>query len=86
MSDSVSRQEFESLRQELAALRAQLRALEPGLSEDTLAIIAASVAAFVGPSTKVRFVRRAQDSDEPWRAHGRATVVAQHKISSLKGW
>jgi hypothetical protein len=89
MSDTpMTKEELQGLRSEVEALRkevAQLKKATPEISEETLSIIAAAVAAYLGERATVHFVRRIGEED-PWLAHGRATVVAQHKLPSTRGW
>jgi len=84
----VTRGELEGLKAEIEALRkevAQLKGRAPEISEEILGVIAATVAAYLGERATVRFVRRVREED-PWLAHGRASVVAQHKLSTTRGW
>lgn len=95
--NTVSREEFDALKNEIASLRAQLSELTKGsaangkqheeLPEETLHVIAAAVAAFLGKRATIRFVRRMNAEETgAWRTGGRATVAASHQMPRLRGW
>lgn len=90
----VSRHEFEALRAEVAelrqaveALRDQLRTQEPDLNEETVQILAAAVAAYLGKRATIRFVRRVGESEaDAWQNQGRARITASHEMTRTRGW
>lgn len=53
----------------------------PGVTPETVMLIAASVAAFLGKHAVVRRIRVAgHRSGDPWALYGRTTVQASHNI------
>ncbi len=79
----VTRSEFEKLLKEIGELRAKLADVEHRLavsdvpSQETLMVISAAVAAYLGKRATVRVVRSIGDSDQ-WRLQGRAALQASH--------
>lgn len=105
MSDTITRAEFEALKEQIARLQEQVAQLTAALtlnrpeasgqqvekqtdeiSEETLCIIAAAVAAYLGKRATVRFVRRATDESAAWRMQGRVTIGASHQMPRTRGW
>jgi hypothetical protein len=88
MSEVVlSREEFDALRAEVDDLKRQLMALkaaqfkdDPEVTEETLHVIAAVVAAYLGKHATIRFIRKATAENEGWRVQGRAAVQASHAM------
>ena len=90
--------EMQALRREMndrvAALEARLGATEhaveeyeaaqeDALTEDTVAVIAAAVTAFLGKKVRVRAARRIYPSgSNSWAQQGRAIVQASHNLFS----
>jgi Na+-transporting methylmalonyl-CoA/oxaloacetate decarboxylase gamma subunit len=82
------------LNRPLPSLRGQSREAAPvdpaaaGISSDgapvdtlTLVVIAAAVAALVGPSARIRRVRFVQPAlPSAWAAHGRVAIQASHRL------
>lgn len=85
----VTRAEFEALRAELADIKALLKAQvapAPEMDEETLQVIAAAVAAYLGKRASFRIVRRISEDSEAWRTQGRATVSARHELPRTRAW
>ncbi len=91
MNDEVvQRAELEALRAELAALRAELAQLKPPaqtqeITPEVVEVIAAAVAAFLGKRATIRFIRRANESIDPWRTQGRVSIQAARQIPQTRG-
>lgn len=91
---TVSRAEFEALQEEIADLRAQIQGLlatskkpgEPKISEDLIAVIAATIAAYLGKKATIRFIRRAGDETAVWQEYGRASISGSHALPKTRGW
>jgi methylmalonyl-CoA carboxyltransferase large subunit len=91
---SVTREEFEALSRQVIELRAQLAELaaraaipvDAKISEDLVTVLAAAVAAFLGKRATIKFVRRVQPETGAWLDHGRATIVASHRMPHMRGW
>lgn len=91
MSDeAVSRAELDALLRELQAVKSRLAEFESkipihdGLTEETLQVIAAVVAAYVGKRATFRVVRKVEDSDE-WTLQGRAALQGSHAMPRTRG-
>ncbi|MBS1704351.1 MAG: hypothetical protein JST40_00645 [Armatimonadetes bacterium] len=89
MNETVTRAEFDQLRKEIADLRkllGQLKTQEPEIDQETIQILAASVAAYLGKRATIRMVRRVSGVTEPWRTEGRVSIAASHQMKTLRGW
>lgn len=89
MNVSVSREEFDALRAEVVELRKRLSALapEPGPDEETVQIIAAAVAAYLGKRAQIKLIRRVNQDEAPgWGAQGRTSIAASHQMPMTRGW
>ncbi|MFQ3586381.1 MAG: hypothetical protein SNJ74_06000 [Fimbriimonadaceae bacterium] len=53
-----------------------------GVSEEVLAIIAASVSAFLGNKARVRHVRPVSSGLDSWRVQGRLAIQGSHNVRS----
>lgn len=91
--DTVSREEFEALRLEFEALRTQIAGLHAevakkadSISEETLMVISAAVAAYLGKRATIKFVRLAPTDPDVWRAQGRAALQASHQMPRTRAW
>ncbi|MBL8086924.1 MAG: hypothetical protein JNM85_02495 [Chthonomonas sp.] len=88
----VSREEFEELAKEVFALRAELAALRisapaPDLDEETVGVIAAAVAAYLGKRARIRVIRRVnQDEVGGWATQGRTKIYGSHHAPQMRGW
>lgn len=91
-SETVSREEFESLKAEIASLKEAVSALakrggaSEGIPKEHLHLISAAVAVYLGKRATIRYVRRAMDGSDSWRSQGRATISASHQLPRVKGW
>jgi methylmalonyl-CoA carboxyltransferase large subunit len=94
---AITREEFNALKEQIAALEAQIRQLQAAMSaagnsakteisEETLHIIAAAVAAYLGKRATIKIVRRVSDEENAWRTQGRVTVAASHRMPRMRGW
>jgi methylmalonyl-CoA carboxyltransferase large subunit len=94
---AITREEFEALKAQISALQAQIRQLQAAvsavgngapeeISEETLHVIAAAVAAYLGKRATIRIVRRVSDEENAWRTQGRVTVAASHRMPRMRGW
>ncbi len=88
----VTRAEFEALLARLASLEAELAALRPappepvdGLDPDTVRVIAAAVAAYLGKRATIKVVRRVSDDSDSWRSFGRANLAAGRSLPRVRG-
>ncbi|MCU0317116.1 MAG: hypothetical protein MUC92_11040 [Fimbriimonadaceae bacterium] len=93
--DTISREEFDSLRSELSEIKEQLAALlasktapagEVVLDEETIAALSAAVAAYLGKRATIKFVRRIATEDDPWSVRGKAAVAGSHGMPRKQGW
>lgn len=85
----VTRAEFDALRAELAEIKALLKAQaapEPEIDAETVQIIAAAVAAYLGKRASFRILRRMSEESEAWRTQGRATISARHELPRTRAW
>ncbi len=87
----VSRAEFDALLKELREVQARLHDFEErlsleedDLSEETVQIIAAAVAAYIGKRATIRIVRRSS-RPETWLLQGRAALQASHAMPRVRG-
>jgi methylmalonyl-CoA carboxyltransferase large subunit len=81
---------LEALRQEVARLGERVAALEAratpgpvgpaaeGLSEETLLVISAAIAAFLGKRAPIRQIRLLRS--DAWAQQGRTTIQASHAL------
>lgn len=94
---AITRAEFDALKEQIAALQAQIRQLQAAVSaagngaseeipEETLHVIAAAVAAYLGKRATLKIVRRVSDDEHAWRTQGRVTVAASHRMPRMRGW
>lgn len=74
-------------RREVEALRAELRPPKPvpvpvveEITPETLMVITAAVAAFLGKKAKIKKVTRATVSSSAWAQQGRVFVQASHNL------
>lgn len=91
--ETVSREEFDALRAELVALRSEIATLHEhvaqkreGISEETMMLISAAVAAYLGKRATVKFVRLAATDPDVWRAQGRAALQGSHQMPRTRAW
>lgn len=88
---NVSMQEFERLRETVEDLRKQVALLTASqgqseeIDEDTIAMIAAAVAAYLGKRTTIKFVRKISDGADPWRTQGRLNIQAARQMPQTRG-
>ncbi len=94
---AITRAEFDALKEQIAALQEQIRQLQAAVAaagngaskeipEETLHVIAAAVAAYLGKRATIKIVRRASDDENAWRTQGRVTVAASHRMPRMRGW
>jgi methylmalonyl-CoA carboxyltransferase large subunit len=91
---TVTRSEFEALQQQIEELKAQVASLlaaskgpaVPKISDDTIAVIAAAVAAYVGKKATIKFVRTVSDESGAWQTYGRANISGSHALPRTRGW
>jgi len=50
------------------------------LDEETLLILSASIAAFLGKKARIRRVRRLQPGFSPWSQQGRVNIMGSHDV------
>ncbi|MBL8040665.1 MAG: hypothetical protein JNM04_04880 [Chthonomonas sp.] len=80
------------LTQQVESLEARIQALEKRASGDrltpeTVELIAAAVAAFMGKRARVKFIRRLGSSEaDAWTTQGRVAVAGRHEISRSNAW
>lgn len=86
MSESLLREELAALRSEVAELRKRLDSLAPAASDEIdpeiLAVISATIAAYLGKRATIKFVRRAQAESDSWSSQGRVVIQGSHQLNS----
>lgn len=85
----ITRSDLESLRAEIAELREEVRSLRArvgeSVDEETLQIIAAAVAVYLGKRATIRYVRKGNEEIDGWKATGRVTIAGQQMMRTMPG-
>lgn len=77
--------ELAALRQEVAELRKEIKRNEP-IDPETLQVLGAAVAAYLGKQARIRIVRRVNpDESDAWKVQGRVTVAGRSQMTQMMG-
>ncbi len=57
--------------------------VDDGISDDTVAVITAAVAAFLGVRARVRYIRL--NGSDAWAQQGRVSIMASHRWAMHRG-